>query len=290
MLGDVLRAKLREYRPGDAIEQENVLQEILQHYVLSALSRAGFFSGAVFHGGTCLRIFHGLARFSEDLDFLLKRPDTRFAWERFLDRMVADCALEGLPFEVFDKSRADNPVRKVFLKTDAPGKFLAAEAPFARHGRKKFRVKLEVDTNPPAGSAFETAWLTFPVVAPVTVQSPGSGFSTKLHALLCRRYVKGRDWYDFTWYVSHRIVPDLRLLENALRQQGPWREERVAVSPAWLAEALGKKIASINWQEARDDVQRFLPPGEQPGLQSWSRDFFLFLLRRLADSLAEGNG
>jgi len=45
----------------------------------------------------------------------------------------------------------------------------------------------------------------------------------KLAALLARRYTKGRDWYDFVWYINKKIHPDLALLRNALEQQGPGR-------------------------------------------------------------------
>jgi len=81
---------MREYAPANAIEQESVLAELLQHYVLASLSRAGFFREAEFHGDTCLRIVHGMERFSEDLDFLLKRSDPRFDWRNYLDQVVRD--------------------------------------------------------------------------------------------------------------------------------------------------------------------------------------------------------
>ena len=109
MLGDVLQARIREYAPANAIEQENMLAELMQHYVLASLSRSGLFSAAMFHGGTCLRIFHSMNRFSEDLDFLLKQPDRRFAWEPHLKRIAADCESEGLRFEIQDKNQAVGP-------------------------------------------------------------------------------------------------------------------------------------------------------------------------------------
>jgi predicted nucleotidyltransferase component of viral defense system len=188
-----------------------VLQELMQHYVLASLSRAGMFSEA---------IFHGVSRFSEDLDFLLKRPDPGFRWNKYLEAVDRDCAQEGIEFGLLDKSAADNAVQKAFLKTDSIGKVLLLALPFERPNPRKIRIKLEIDTNPPAGSAFQTSYITFPGVAAVTTQTLPSGFGTKAHALLCRRYVKGRDWYDFVWYTSRKIKPDLELLQNALFQQG----------------------------------------------------------------------
>ena len=274
MLSDVLQARIREYAPANAIEQENVLAELMQHYVLASLSRSGLFSTAMFHGGTCLRICHGMNRFSEDLDFLLKEPDRTFAWEPYLQRIAADCEAEGLGIEIQDKNQAVGAVRKAFVKTDSIGSIVTLDLPFARVASKKIRIKLEIDVNPPQGSSFETSYLSFPTTAPITIQTLSSGFGTKMHALLCRRYVKGRDWYDFLWYVARRTVPDLRLLTNALMQQGPWQGERVEVSNEWLLKTLRARIESIDWKVARDDVQRFLPLSEQRGLEAGRRDCF----------------
>ena len=282
MLSDVLQARIREYAPANAIEQETMLAELMQHYVLASLSRSGLFSSAMFHGGTCLRICHGMNRFSEDLDFLLKRPDREFAWEPHLRRIVEDCAAEGLSVEIQDKNRAVGAVRKAFVKTDSIGSVVTLDLPFERVRSKKIRIKLEIDVNPPQGSFFETSYLSFPTTAPITTQTLSSGFGTKTHALLCHRYVKGRDWYDFLWYVARRTVPDLPLLCNALFQQGPWQGERLEVTSDWLLRSLRGKIESIDWKLARDDVQRFLPLSEQRGLDSWSLDLFFQQVERMA--------
>ena len=116
MLDKVLSARIRDYAPANLVEQENVLQELMQHYVLASLSRAGMFAEAMFHGGTCLRITAGMNRFSEDLDFLLKRPDPHFRWQSYLEAVRKDCAQEGISFEVQDKSQAGKTVQKAFLK------------------------------------------------------------------------------------------------------------------------------------------------------------------------------
>lgn len=216
MIGDILSERIRDYSPADTLEQENVLAELLQQFVLASLSRARFFSRAGFHGGTCLRILYGMNRFSEDLDFLLKEPNPDFKWEPYLERIRSDCRDEGINFEIRDRSSAETAVKKAFLKTDSIGQILTLELPFSRHAARKIRIKLEVDTNPPAGSVFETRYINFPLTAAITTQTLESGFATKSHALLCREYTKGRDWYDFLWYVSRKIVPDLALLGHAL--------------------------------------------------------------------------
>jgi predicted nucleotidyltransferase component of viral defense system len=283
MLNKVLSAKIRDYTPANAVEQENVLQELMQHYVLSSLSRAGMFAETIFHGGTCLRIVNGMNRFSEDLDFLLKQPNPDFRWQSYLEYVRKDCAQEGISFEVQDKSQARTSVQKAFLKTDSIGKILTLDLPFERLNTRKIRIKLEIDTHPPAGSSYTTSYITFPVTAPLTTQTLESGFALKLHALLCRSYVKGRDWYDFVWYVARKTRPDLNLLGQALFQQGPWAGQPITVTMHWLQESMETAIRRIDWTAARNDVQRFLPLRDQEGLRTWSADFFRHHIARMND-------
>jgi hypothetical protein len=288
MIGDVLKARFEQYAPANDAEQENMLKETMQHYILASLSKHGLFSEAIFHGGTCLRIVNGMARFSEDLDFLLRTPNERFLWQKYLAHVQRDCAGEGIEFESVDRTACVAAVRKAFLKTDSIGSLLTLQLPFGRHRARKIRVKLEVDTDPPAGSSVETAYLMFPRPEPLTVQTLESGFALKLHALLCRTYVKGRDWYDFLWYVARKIHPDLPLLANALEQQGPWAGSPPDVTHAWLAELLTKKIDAIDWSRARDDVQRFLPHTEQAALRNWENSMFRYHAQQLSEYTTGG--
>ena len=283
MIDDVLRARFEQYAPTNDAEQENMLKETMQHYILASLSKHGLFSEAIFHGGTCLRIVSGMARFSEDLDFLLKAPDARFKWQKYLARVQQDCAGEGLEFESVDREPCETAVRKAFLKTDSIGSLLTFQLPFGRHRTRKIRVKLEVDTNPPYGSSIETAYLMFPRPEPLTVQTLESSFALKLHALLCRTYVKGRDWYDFLWYVARKTRPDLPLLANALEQQGPWAGSSPDVTHTWLTENLKTKIDAIDWTLASDDVQRFLPHSEQDAVRNWEHPMFRYHAEQLRE-------
>ena len=127
MINRVLEEKLKEYSIASVIDQENILQELVQQYVLASLSRAGLFSKTqgIFHGGTCLRIVHGMNRFSEDLDFLLKQPDPGFTWQGYLEHVVRDGKGEGLSFKVQPRAEDKTAVKKAFLRTDSFGKDLA---------------------------------------------------------------------------------------------------------------------------------------------------------------------
>ena len=287
MIHRVLEEKLKEYSITGAIDQENVLQELVQQYVLAGLARAGFFASgqAVFHGGTCLRIVYGMSRFSEDLDFFLKRPDPDFRWERYLAAVVRDATGEGFRFSVQDKSGEGGAVIKAMIRAESIGQFPPIDLPFERDLRKLIKVKLEIDVNPPRGSSYETRYLAFPVTAALTTQSLASGFAMKIGAMLGRTYTKGRDWYDFIWYGNKRIVPDLVLLSHALDQQGPWAGQRVEVDAGWVETSLKKKIAEVNWAVARRDVERFLPLREQEALKLWGRDFFLHQLGVLMEGV-----
>ena len=290
MFNSVFSEKIREYNPASALEQENVLQELMQLFVLAGLSKEGFFHQVQFHGGTCLRVVHGMNRFSEDLDFVLKEPDGNFEWSKYLNKVQGDAWQEGIHFEIVDKSHLSGAVKKAFLKTDSVGKVLLLELPHQRHNAKKLRIKLEIDCNPPAGSTFETHYITFPVMAALTTQTLESGFASKSHALLCRKYCKGRDWYDFLWYCARKTQINFDLLENALKQQGPWSDRELHVTPEWYLENMGTKIENVDWDTAKDDVARFLPTKELKGLELWNSDFFRYHLSRLKETLGEAGG
>jgi hypothetical protein len=222
-------------------------------------------------------------RFSEDLDFFLKQRDPNFSWAFYLDHILRDGAREGIHFTVIDKTKENATVKKAFLRTDSFGKVLLLDLPFERDARKLIKVKLKIDTNPPIGSRYETRYIAFPVMAAITTQSLASGFAMKLSALLGRKYTKGRDWYDFIWYISKRIVPDLDLIQNSLDQQGPWAGRKLRISPDWLEKSLKKRITETNWEIVRQDVQRFLPLREQESLRLWEREFFLHHLGIFAE-------
>ena len=114
MIESVFSQKISEYNPANALEQENILQELMHLFVLAGLSKTGFFHHAQFHGGTCLRVVHGMKRFSEDLDFVLKKPDLQFDWAKYLKSIQKDARHEGFQFEITDRSHLIGAVRKAF--------------------------------------------------------------------------------------------------------------------------------------------------------------------------------
>ena len=131
----------------------------------------------------------------------------------------------------------------------------------------------------------EIKYLDFPYASAVIVQDLPSLFAGKSHALLCREYVKGRDWYDFLWYVSRKIKINFDFLKNACQQQGPWKEKEMTVNKTWYLNEMKKRIKNIDWAEVKSDVIRFLKPREQETLKLWSEDFFLDRLQKIGEYL-----
>lgn len=280
----IIQSRLATYRCRSALEEEQALREITQDIVLAALGRTDFFARAGFHGGTCLRIFHGLNRFSEDLDFALDAPDTTFALPDYLKKVCAELDAFGYALEIEDRSKAGGVVRKAFDKDDSIGKILRLAYRPQTGPMRKLRIKLEVDTRPPAGASYEMPVLDYPFPSAVRVFDLPSLFAGKMHALLCREYIKGRDWYDFIWYTAHGISINHSLLSAALNQQGPWAGTQPATDNAWCMQKLSEVITSLDVNKAREDVRRFLRPNELPSLQLWSRDFLLGQCRKLTTS------
>ena len=277
---DLIQQRLDEYQSGNAIEEEQAIKEIIQEIALFALWKAGFFEVAAFQGGTSLRILHGLPRFSEDLDFILKEPDPEFDWSDHLKKLLENLEEFAPKTEVKDKSRMDQAVRKAVLKDNSVSNQLNLSF-YRGQEDKKQTIKLEIDVNPPSGSEFEYTYKDFPVDYEVCHQDLGSNFSLKVHALLCRPYLKGRDWYDFNWYVKKGIKPNLPLLQAALIQDGPWKGEDLKIDEDWVKNELLNKIASINWKEAVADVERFMNKTERDSLKLWNDRFFTQKAKKL---------
>lgn len=282
---EMLQRKLHDYGATNAVEEENATKEILQEIALYALWRADFFNVALFQGGTSLRILHALPRFSEDLDFLLRAPDPDFQWSPYLSALVDIFGQFGLKLDAQPKDKMDRVVREAILKDDSIASQLNLS--FAGPGRAKtIKIKLEIDTNPPAGSGEGTTFLDFPADYEVRHQDLPSNFALKIHALLCRPYLKGRDWFDFSWYVANRTPPNLPLLSAALRQAGPWQHQRdLSIDDAWVIATLKAKITSIDWDAAAADVSRFLRLAEEKSLSLWSERFFHAKVDQLANSM-----
>jgi len=277
----MIQDRLDSYGCTSELEEEHAIREITQEVALAALGRTDFFNYAAFQGGTCLRIFYGLNRFSEDMDFILKTPDRSFNLEPHLDAISKELLAYGYNIEIADRSNADVAVQKAFLKDDSIGKVVRLSHSGRTGPVRKIRIRLEIDTNPPDGGGLEVKYVDFPFVSSVTVQDRASLFAGKVHALLCREYVKGRDWYDFLWYTSQGAGINYAFLASALEQQGPWKEQKIQVDLNWCRRQLRNKITSVDWVAAKEDVRRFVKASELPSVDLWCRDLFLAQLGKM---------
>ena len=276
----IIQDKLDSYQCQSTQEEDYALKEITQELVLNSLYNSGFFKKAAFQGGTALRILHGLMRFSEDLDFALVEPDKKFDLNSYLSSMNTELRAFGYDVKVEGRSSA-NAVQNTFLKDDSLGRLLKVQYPKSDGPKRALKIKLEVDTNPPAGAKTETKFLNFPINFSVTAHDVPSLFAGKSHALLCRDYIKGRDWFDFIWYVGQKAVPNFGFLSNALEQLGPWKGKLIKPNIDWYGKEMSTRIKEVDWDKAKADVQRILRPVDVKTLELWNEKFFLDCLKRV---------
>ncbi|NLB83774.1 MAG: nucleotidyl transferase AbiEii/AbiGii toxin family protein [Synergistaceae bacterium] len=278
-MNDAVKKMLSFYTLGTLSESVNALREIVQEIALLGLSRSSFFSKAAFYGGTALRIFYGLDRFSEDMDFSLLSPDDSFELSDYGEFMKKE--LESFGFDVNFEHRGKkrkSAVESAFLKADSRSNLLVIDtsSAFAETLPKGqlLKIKVEVDTDPPPLFDTEIKFHLRPIPFSARAYVLPDMFAGKMHALLCRDWkghVKGRDWYDFVWYLSGNIPLHLKHLEARMRQSAHW-EKNADLTPALFRKFLDDRIDKLDVASARNDVERFIVSSERVDI--WSKDFF----------------
>lgn len=282
----VVESLLESYKLQSKNDYENAIQEIMQELSLMGLWRAKFFEHAAFYGGTALRILYGLNRFSEDLDFSLLQPNPTFQLLPFLKAVEEELEISGLKVSVEHQIKhPEESIRSAFLKTGTLETFIriGLDGPLKRHTQSNevIKIKLEIDIDPPLGFATEVRYLTQPVPFSVRTYIPEDLFAGKMHALLCRPYkvrVKGRDWYDFIWYVAKGFQLHLAHLEARMRQSGHYLSEKPFTKKTFT-DVLEKKILGLNIHAAKEDIRRFIQDPRE--LDGWCVDFFMSLLPQI---------
>ncbi len=264
----VVDQMLRKYDLGTNEDVTQALREVMQEIALAGLCRGGFFDKAAFYGGTCLRIFHGLPRFSEDLDFSLLQPQPAFSFEPYFKSLKQEFAAFGFEVELSEKKKtATTDIVSAFLKNNATVYDLKVV------GKKTIKIKFEVDTDPPLRFSTEEKLLIQPYSFYVKCFSPPDLFAGKVHALMYRQWqnrVKGRDWFDFEWYVRQGTPLNLVHFAERAKQSGDLQTDKLEDSE--FLGLLQQRIQNLNIESARDDVVHFLrDPGQ---LKIWSRNYF----------------
>ena len=246
---EFLRTLIGNY--PDPLQKRNVLREYLQAVILSALQNQGAMIPLAFHGGTALRFLYQLPRFSEDLDFTLEKPDASYDFPGLL-RAVRN-ALEKQGYKTQIKINTEKTVHSAFIKFEE----LLYDFHLIRQRQEFFSIKIEVDTKPPAGASLATRVFRKYILLHLQHHDPSSLFAGKLHAVLQRPFVKGRDLYDLIWYLSDPYwpQPNIEMLNNALIQTG-WKEA-LLTSENWR-KVLLNRIQALDLSDAGRDVSPFL--------------------------------
>lgn len=236
---------------ANILTKKSLVREYLQARVLQALQESGAFLSWAFVGGTALRFLYNIPRYSEDLDFSVSRAGEECGFEAVLLNIKSMFQAENYTITI--KVSSPKTVMSAFLKF--PGLF--HELGISPYSTETVSIKLEIDTNPPAGAVFETKIIRRHVTVQVMQYDKASLFAGKLHAILARSYTKGRDLYDLVWYLSDPTwpFPNVQLLNNALKQTG-WRGKEITEKS--IASILSERMNELDWKAVAADIQPFL--------------------------------
>jgi predicted nucleotidyltransferase component of viral defense system len=237
----------------------NVAREYLQARILGCLQRAGAMIPLAFHGGTALRFLNATGRYSEDLDFALERAGASYDLRAWLRAVRTELEAESYAVELKVNDR--RVVHSAFVRFAG----LLHELGLSPHQAQVLGVKIEVDTEPPAGAVLATTVVRRHVTLQLQHHDRASLLAGKLHAVLERPYLKGRDVYDLLWYLSDPDwpAPNLTMLNNALKQTG-WSGDQLT-DKSWR-EAVRDRLRTSAWEQVVADVSPFLEPGSHPDL------------------------
>ena len=254
------------YRTQGDKELGNAQREVMQKVALAGLSRGGFFKHAAFYGGTCLRIFHKLRRYSEDMDFSLIKKDDNIHIENFFQPIVDEFKAIGMPVEIVKKDKKTfGRVESAFLKENTETYDIKFQT------RKTLKVKIELAPAPPLHFSTEQKLLFEPYSFSVNCFVLPDLFAGKMHALVYRawqRRIKGRDWYDFEWYVRHRVPLDFRHLSERIREFNG-----SDISKEMFLQQLREKLGNTDINLVKQDVLPYVDDAHE--LDIWSNDYFL---------------
>lgn len=266
MSNEIFDKMLSAYDLSDTTKRRNAIFEVNQQIILAGLYNGGFFDKAAFYGGTCLRIFHGLKRFSEDLDFSLLTPDDSFDFARYFQAIIDAFALVGRKVDITKKDKKSfGSVESAFLKDNTD----VFDVSFTTD--KSIKIKIEVDVHPPLKFRTEQKLLLQPQTFMTRCFTLPDLFAGKMHALVYRTWknrVKGRDWYDFVWYVGNNVPLDFTHLAERIRE---FNGEETDLDSFMLK--LKERLASADISQVKNDVLPFIRNPKE--LDLWSNDFFL---------------
>ena len=280
----MIKEWLKEYNPQNQQQTFDATREIMQEVTLAGLQRSGFFEKAAFYGGTALRIFYQLDRYSEDLDFSLLSIDPNFSFEPYFEAIITEFKALGMTISINEKKKAvTSSVESAFLKSDTVWKELVLEEVIPQVGLGNMpviKIKIEVDKKPPLGFETEDKLLLRPFSFYIKCFTLPSLFAGKMHALLFRKWknrVKGRDWYDLEWYIKKGVPLDINHFLLRAQDTNDWRKS--TISKEDILDLLKNKINTVNMNSVKEDIIRFIP--DPTALDIWSQEYFSKLIQYL---------
>lgn len=289
-MNNVISQMLSKYEIKNTHDEVNALKEVIQEIVLSGLARGNFFEDAAFYGGTALRIFYNLDRFSEDLDFALLNKNINFDLSEYFNYIEKELNAYGLNLEIKTKEKsAHSNITSAFLKEDTIKhilKFFPKEENTKYNSLlKDIKIKFEVDINPPMGATYEDEYKLLPRAHVIKLYDKESLFAGKIHAILFRGWksrVKGRDLFDYVFFIANDIKVNMNLLKNKLLESD-YIKENDKFNIDILKEMLINKFNEINYDEAKEDVISFVKNSDS--LDTWSKEFFISITNKLEEKL-----
>ena len=280
----MIESMLARYKINDGDDFHRAIREIMQEIALAGLYRSGFFEKAAFYGGTALRIFHGIDRFSEDMDFSLLTEDNCFVLDPYFAAIVKEFSALGIEVQIATKNKTKKTaIQSAFLKSNTHVHDLTLKGIDLKEWTtsKPVKIRFEVDTNPPGSFDTEELLLLQPFSFYAKCFRLPDLFAGKLHALLYRNWknrVKGRDWYDFEWYVRHAHPVSLKHFLARAQQTGAF-DGVETLTIEMLHEALHMRVDEVNFEQSKADVKPFL--SNVDGLEFWSDDYFHQLVKKV---------
>ena len=285
-MNNIIEQMLKSYEINNTNDEINALKEIIQELVLSGLSRSGFFNEASFYGGTALRIFYKLDRFSEDLDFALLKPNKDFDLSKYFIFIEKELKAYGINLKISTKQKQKTTnISSAFLKGDTIEHILKFFPNEKNHQYnqilKNIKIKLEVDINPPNGATYEMEYKLLPSPHQIRLYDKSSLFAGKIHAILCRNWhsrTKGRDLYDYIFFLANDTNVNLELLRNKLIDS-KYIDKNDDFNIDILKDMLINKFKEIDYNNAKEDVIPFIK--DINSLNLWNSDFFIKITEQL---------
>lgn len=267
-MSGIFEQMLSRYQIANTQDRQNAIYEVMQQITLAGLYRGGFFEKVAFYGGTCLRIFHHLERFSEDMDFSLVDKNLPFNLEDYFPAIREEFKMLGKDIVITKKEKARfSKVESAFLKEDTSAYDIAFST------EKNIKIKIEVDTSPPMRFATEEKLLLYPYSFMTRCFVLPDLYAGKMHALTFRVWknrVKGRDWYDFEWYVRNGVKLNFEHLRERIKEFNS-----LNMTKQEFMECLKERLATTDINKVKQDVKPYIK--DLHPLDIWSNDYFLQL-------------